>query len=91
MLDIDISIKAQTFLGKIPRKHAEQIVKKIDQLAAEPNSVPSKQLKGYPEFRRIRAGEYRVIYRIKNETLVLYVIRVGKRNDGEVYEGLDNL
>jgi mRNA interferase RelE/StbE len=91
MLHINLSIKAQSFLAKIPRKHAEQITRKIDQLAAEPSAVPSKQLKGYPQFHRIRAGEYRIIYRIENDVLMLHIVRIGKRNDGEVYERLDAL
>ncbi len=91
MLDIDLSKKAKEFLTKIPRKHAEQITSKIDQLAQDPSSIPSKQLQGYPRFQRIKSGDYRIIYRIENAILMLYVVRVGKRNDGEVYKGLDGL
>jgi mRNA interferase RelE/StbE len=91
MFSIDISKKAQAFLEKIPRKHAEQIVKKIDALAQDPTAFKSKQLQGYPRFQRIKSGDYRIIYRIENTILTLYVVRVGKRNDGEVYKGLDEL
>lgn len=83
MLSINLSVKAQQFLSKIPRKHAEQISHQIDQLATDPNSFPSKQLKGYLQFHRIRAGEYRIIYHIDNEVFMLYILRIGKRNDGE--------
>jgi mRNA interferase RelE/StbE len=91
MLNIDLSKKAQEFLAKIPRKHAEQITKKIDKLAEDPAAFKAKQLQGYPRFQRIKSGDYRIIYRIENEILMLYVVRVGKRNDGEVYKGLDEL
>jgi mRNA interferase RelE/StbE len=91
MLNIDLSKKTQEFLAKIPRKHAEQIIKKIDKLAEDPAAFKSKQLQGYPHFQRIKSGDYRIIYRIENAILMLYVVRVGMRNDGEVYKGLDEL
>jgi mRNA interferase RelE/StbE len=91
MLSINLSKKARLFLGKIPQKHAQQITKKIDQLAEDPNSLPSKQLQGFPQFHRIKSGAYRIIYRIENHILMLYIVRVGKRNDDEVYQGLDEL
>jgi mRNA interferase RelE/StbE len=91
MLDIDLSKKAQDFLAKIPRKHAVQIIKKIDKLAEDPAALKAKQLQGHPRFQRIKSGDYRIIYRIENEVLMLYVIRIGKRNDGEVYMGLGGL
>jgi mRNA interferase RelE/StbE len=68
-----------------------QIVKKIDQLAKDPTVFKSKQLQGYPHFQRIKSGDYRIIYQIEDTLLMLYIIRVGKRNDGEVYRGLNGL
>jgi mRNA interferase RelE/StbE len=91
MLNINVSKKAQLFLSKIPKKHAQQIVQKIDQLAADPNSLPTKQLQGFPQFHRAKSGAYRIIYRIENQQLMLYIVRIGKRNDGEVYDNLDAL
>lgn len=91
MLKYSISHDALNFLRKLPAKHAKQIVGKIEKLAQDPASVPSKQLEGYPTLRRIRSGEYRVIYRLSDGVLTVLVLRVGKRNDGEAYKGLDTL
>ncbi len=46
----------------------------------------SKPLHGSP-YRRIAAGEYRVVYRFDDESV--YVAVVGKRNDDDVYRQLE--
>jgi mRNA interferase RelE/StbE len=91
MLTLFISEDAGKFLEKIPHKHAQQIVGKLDKLAQDPESVPSLQLSGFPHLRRAKSGEYRMIYRINGEFLELQILRIGKRNDGEVYRNLENL
>lgn len=83
--------EALAFLRKIPSKHAQQIMGKIEKLADDPRSIPSKQLEGYPSLRRIRSGDYRIICRLNDGVVMVYVLRVGKRNDDEVYQALDNL
>jgi mRNA interferase RelE/StbE len=91
MLTLVISEEAAKFLDRIPHKHAQQIVGKLDKIAENPESVPSIQLSGFPHLRRAKSGEYRMIYRISGELLELYVLKIGKRNDGEVYKNLENL
>ena len=91
MFTLIISEKANDFLEKIPFKHAQQIVRKMDKLAQDPSSIPSIQLSGHATLRRAKSGEYRMIYHVKNHVLELHVLRIGKRNDGEVYHDLDQL
>lgn len=55
MLTYKLSKQAKTFLETIPLKHAKQIVGKIDQLATDPSSILSKQLEGFPQYRRIKS------------------------------------
>lgn len=43
------------------------------------------ELKGY---FRLRVGDYRVIYRIKEDTIEVLVIKVGIRRDDEAYRDL---
>ena len=42
----------------------------------------SGPLQGY---RRLRVGEYRVIYRIEHHRLVVLVVKAGMRRDAQVY------
>lgn len=42
-----------------------------------------RELKG---FRSIYAGRYRVIYKVHREKIVVYVLCVGLRKDGDKYD-----
>ena len=88
MLDIKVENRAGKVLKKILYKHAQQIVRKIDALAINPFPADSKQLKG-SIYRGTDIGEYRIIYKIEEQTLRVYLI--GKRNDDEVYRKLKRM
>lgn len=85
MLKVKLSKKANKFLAALPTKQAKQIVDKIDEFAKNPNSITSIALKGYENYERATVGEYRFIFRIEKEVLILNIIIIGKRNDDEVY------
>jgi mRNA interferase RelE/StbE len=55
----------------------------IRNLSANPRPAGCKKLKGLDAWR-IRVGDYRVIYEIHDDVLVVLVIRVAHR--GEVYK-----
>lgn len=79
------------FLDNIPKKHARQIVGKIDLLAKDPTQLPTVQLSGFPHLKRAKSGEYRIIFQIVEDVIEIHILRVGKRNDDEVYKNLGNL
>jgi mRNA interferase RelE/StbE len=85
MLNLEISKDAEKEISRLPKKHARQIVRRIDALREEPEASDTKLLKGYP-FRRADIGEYRIVYAVVGETLFVEV--VGKRNDSDVYRRL---
>ncbi len=70
-------------LQSLPEKHTRQIADKISRLAADPASVPVKELKGGEGFFRAASGEYRIVFRIEGEELEIWLI--ARRNDDEVY------
>lgn len=84
MYKIDITKAAGKFIKKLPPKQYRQVVGTI--LSLRENSTPhdSKQLVGYPKYRRVDIGEYRIVYRFDADTV--YIAIVGKRNDDEVYK-----
>lgn len=86
MLKINISKDAEKVLKKLQAKIARQIALKIQALRSNPDPQDSSQLKGYAPLKRVDQGEYRIIYRVDNDTL--YIEIVGKRNDDEAYKKL---
>lgn len=83
-MDIILSKDSKKFIEKLATKQAKQIVIKIKELADIPYPNDSKKLKGVqPEYYRVDVGEFRIIYEIKEENIL--ILLVGKRNDNEVY------
>jgi mRNA interferase RelE/StbE len=89
--EIILAKGVEDFLDSIPQKHARQIVKKIDLLAQDPTQVPTVQLSGFSHLKRAKSGEYRIIFQIVEDVIEIHILRVGKRNDDEVYKNLESL
>ena len=65
---------------KIPPLDAGSILNAIFGLAENPRPPSSKKLKG-EKLYRTRIGNYRVIYEIQDERLLVIVIKLGHRKD----------
>jgi mRNA interferase RelE/StbE len=77
---IEISKTAQKQLDKLSENTAEPILHAIADLAFDPRPNGYKKLKGLNGYR-IRVGDYRIIYEIKDSLLLVKVINVGHRKD----------
>ncbi len=82
---IEYSADALMTLRRIPPNLARTIRTKIERLAADPlapnNNV--KALKGRPGYR-LRVGDWRVIYSLRRDVLVVLVLAVAPR--GRAYD-----
>ena len=77
---ITIRRKAQKSLIKIPEPYQSRIIRTINELADNPYPAQSKKLTGRDAWR-IRIGNYRVIYEISNNKLLILVLHIGNRKD----------
>ena len=59
----------------------QRIVERIRSLAEDPRPHGSEELAGREERRRIRQGDYRVVYSIDDEARTVTVFRIGHRQD----------
>jgi len=75
-----LSKKAQKALDSFSDYIAEPILNAIAGLERNPRPVGYKKLKD-SEAYRIRTGNYRIIYEIIDEMLVIKVIAIGHRKD----------
>lgn len=83
-MDLTLSKDAQKFIAKLEEKQARQIALRIMDLKNFGHLHDSKKLKGSEiDYYRVDAGEFRIIYQIEEETIL--ILLVGKRNDNEVY------
>lgn len=73
-------------LTKLDRPIARRIVKAVDDLGVQPRPQGARSLVGYPGLWRIRIGDHRVVYAIKDAELVVLALRIAHRRD--VYRNL---
>jgi len=69
-------------LRSIPKKDVQRILARIESLANDPRPAGAEMLTGDDKYR-IRQGDYRILYRIEDDRLVIFVVKVGHRR--EVY------
>jgi mRNA interferase RelE/StbE len=81
---IIFSTQAAKSLLRMPRNTANLIREKLEQVAVDPfASIPNaRKLQGRPGYR-LRVGDWRVIYEINKDQVVIIVLKIAPR--GEVY------
>jgi len=84
MYKITFSKEADKTLRRMPRNIALNIGKKIKALAKDPHGMRNvKKLSNHPGYR-LRMGEWRIVYTINDNELLIHVIKVKTR--GEIYK-----
>jgi mRNA interferase RelE/StbE len=83
MASYQIEIKPSTSkeLEKFPRQLIVRVVAAIKELANDPHPPGVKKLSGFDRTFRIRVGDYRVLYDIYENRLVIEIIRIRHRKD----------
>jgi mRNA interferase RelE/StbE len=71
----------QKQLDKLPNSVYTKIIKKIQLLAVNPRPEGVIKLKGSDNEYRIRIGDYRLRYEIKDEQLIILLLRCQHRKD----------
>ena len=84
MYRIVFTKQADRALRKMSRNQARLIREKLDQLAQDPHARNPNltRLQGRPGYR-LRVGDWRVIYELEDDLLVVLVLKIAPR--GEVY------
>lgn len=80
---IHIAESAKKALSKIPKKDREKIEETISFLEVNPRPFGHIKLKSSSKtsLYRIRYGDYRVVYSIKDEVLLILVLEIGNRKE----------
>lgn len=68
-------------LKKLQKKARSRILAAIEKLAREPRPRGSRKLTGSKNTYRIRIGNYRVIYGLFPDRIVIEILRVRHRKD----------
>lgn len=82
-----ISPRAEKELKKIPKIHQIAIAKKIRLLKIPDSNVVKEKLSGYKDIFRVRVGQYRIVFRQKNNEI--YIVLIDHRKN--IYQLLKRL
>lgn len=78
---VEVARRAVKALATLPRRDQLRIRAAIDLLAEEPRPPGCTKLQGERHTYRVRTGDYRILYEILDDRLVVRVIRIGHRQD----------
>lgn len=74
---IFIEKKARKFINKLPKQDKVRLLNAINELP----KGDIKPIQGYEKYFRLRVGDYRIIYTLHNDNLIICVIDAGNRGD----------
>ena len=72
---------AQKQLDNIAKIERDRLILTLRSLADDPRPNGVKKLKGYDNTYRVRVGDYRIIYEIKDRELIVLLLSVSHRKD----------
>lgn len=79
---VEITRKAEKSIGRLDKRTARRIADAIMSLADDPRPAGCKKLVGDDRWR-VRLGDYRILYLIEDDVLIVTVVEVAHRR--EVY------
>jgi mRNA interferase RelE/StbE len=75
-----IKASAAKELESVPTKDRRRLANKIKALGSNARPPGCEKLSGLERYR-VRQGDYRVLYEIQDDVLVVLVVKVGHRKD----------
>ncbi len=82
-LDFAEGVRRQ--LERLPGHIYPRIKRLIEALKVNPRPSNAERLRGTAERYRIAPGEYRLVYRVQDEVLLVLVLKIGKKHGPEFY------
>ena len=78
---IEVAPAAVRQLRRLDRVAQRRVQAAIELLAGEPRPSGAKKLVGGDSEWRVRTGDYRIVYEIHDNVLLILVVAVGHRRD----------
>ncbi len=78
---VEIARRAVKSLAALPRREQQRVRAAIDLLADNPRPPGCTKLAGYDNAYRVRVGDFRIVYDVLDDRLVVQVVRIGHRRD----------
>ncbi|MDF1594428.1 MAG: type II toxin-antitoxin system RelE/ParE family toxin [Desulfobacterales bacterium] len=83
---VEFKRSAAKALKSIPKSDQKRIAAKIDSMAENLPNPNTTKLKGSNPFHKVRIGNYRIVYEIQDDILLILIVKIGHRK--EIYRNL---
>ena len=80
MYAVEFLPSAARELSKLEPAVRRRLARRIDRLAEDPRAG-AVSLRGAEDTWRARVGDYRILYQVRDDRLLILVIRIGHRRD----------
>lgn len=87
MYEVKLKPQAQKFIKRQGRKVQRQLIKRIENLQKDPRPPGNTLLDSEKKIYRVRSGNYRIVYQVKDKTLLVIVAKVDDCKD--IYKNLE--
>ena len=78
---VQLARRATKDLRRIGKPYLIRLLQAIENLGGDPLPSGCKKLVGATNLYRIRVSDYRIVYTVEHDVLVVLVVRVGHRKD----------
>jgi mRNA interferase RelE/StbE len=68
-------------IKRFPKRDLVKIKKRIEELSVNLPDLSSTKMRGNNTFHKIRSGDYRIVYQIHDDKLIILIIKIGHRKD----------
>ncbi|MDD5319033.1 MAG: type II toxin-antitoxin system RelE/ParE family toxin [Methylococcales bacterium] len=65
----------------MPKQVVKKLTRVIEELADNPHPAGHKKLIGSDHTYRIRCGDYRIVYSVFDDCLIIHIVKIGHRKD----------
>ena len=79
--NVEIARRAVKAIAQLQRAEQQRVRAAIDLLADEPRPPGCVALAGEESVYRVRVGDYRIVYEVIDDRLVIHVVRVAHRRE----------
>ena len=81
MHEVLLGTAAEKDLDKLPKSIFARIIKELKKLAENPRHIGSRKIVGSMSDWRVRVGDYRIVYEIREDEKVVRVMRIKHRRE----------
>ncbi len=77
---IEIKRSVTKEIDRLPKNDLKRVLAKIETLAENPRPFDCQKLSAQEKYR-VRVGDYRIIYSIEDDILIVFIVKVAHRRE----------